>query len=68
MNNELRRLTIAKASADELREVAIRYGMTSMRQDATNKVLAGITTLEEVQRKVFFDPTAEVQVPKLKAA
>lgn len=68
MNNELRRLAIAKASADEIREVAVRYGMTTMRQDATNKVLDGVTTLEEVQRKVFFDPTADVQVPKLKAA
>lgn len=29
--------------------------MVTMRQDGANKVLAGITTIEEVQRKIFVE-------------
>lgn len=55
MNDELSRLALAKASAAELREAALRNGMIGMRQDAAQKVLAGITTVEEVQRKLFME-------------
>lgn len=36
------------ATAHELRELAIRNGMTTLRQDGVEKALAGLTTLEEV--------------------
>ena len=68
MNNDIGRLTVVKASADEIREVAVRHGMTTMVRDAADKVLAGVTTLEEVQRKVFFDPAADLAAVKLLAA
>lgn len=41
-----------KASASELRTIAIRNGMTTMLEDGMRKVRAGQTTLEEVLRIV----------------
>jgi len=55
MDDELRRLTMLKSPASELRKAAIASGMRPMAQDGTEKVLAGITTIEEVQRKVFVE-------------
>lgn len=46
----LRRAIIARADADALRELAIREGMTDMRLDGMHKVLAGITSIDEVER------------------
>lgn len=68
MNNDIRKLSIAKVPADEIGDAAHRNGMTTMREDATEKVLAGLTTIEEVQRKVFFDPTVSSAPVMLKAA
>jgi len=58
MNENISRLALAKASANELRQAAIEAGMATMRQDAASKVMAGITTVEEVQRRVFFEADA----------
>lgn len=50
MNNEIRELVMKRASSDEIKEAAIKGGMTTMHQDAINKILNGTTTLEEVLR------------------
>lgn len=55
VNEEIRRLTLRRPSADQIRELAIASGMKTMHQHAIDKVLAGITTLEEVRRKVFIE-------------
>ena len=55
MNEKISRLALAKASANDLRAAAIEAGVLTMRQDAARKVIAGITTVEEVQRKVFLE-------------
>lgn len=55
MTDEIRRLTINKASANEIRRAALASGMVTMRQDGANKVIAGITTIDEVQRKIFVE-------------
>lgn len=68
MNNETRRLTLARTSADDIREAAVGCGMTAMVRDAADKILAGVTTLEEVQKKVFFDPATDLSTVKLLAA
>jgi type IV pilus assembly protein PilB len=52
MDEELTRLTLRHAPADELREVAIGRGMVTLRRDALDKVIAGITSLDEVDRVV----------------
>lgn len=49
-NDELRALTVAKASANEIRRAALKSGMKTMRDDGVEKAKTGITTLEEVLR------------------
>ncbi|HEY8483360.1 MAG TPA: type IV-A pilus assembly ATPase PilB [Longimicrobiales bacterium] len=48
MSPALRRLIMQGASADELREQALKEGMLTLRMDGLIKVAKGITTLEEV--------------------
>ncbi len=50
MNDELRQQILARADGASLQALAIRQGMSSMRQDGIAKVLAGATSLEEVIR------------------
>lgn len=48
MNDELRMLVHAQASALQLRERARSFGLRSLREDGIGKVIAGLTTIEEV--------------------
>jgi general secretion pathway protein E len=46
----MKKMVSAGDSADEIRQLAIREGMTTLREDAWEKVKAGITTYEEAMR------------------
>ncbi len=50
MSEQLKKLVSAKAPDADLRQVAIREGMTTLREDAWTKVKKGVTTLEEALR------------------
>ncbi|NLX19913.1 MAG: type II/IV secretion system protein [Desulfobulbus sp.] len=50
MSEQLKKLIAAKANGSELRQIAIREGMTTLREDAWRKVQAGLTTVEEALR------------------
>jgi type IV pilus assembly protein PilB len=50
MSDQLRERIVQHAALDEIRELAIKGGMRTLRADGVNKVKAGITTLEEVIR------------------
>jgi general secretion pathway protein E len=50
MSEQMKKLIAAKANDSELRQVAIREGMTTLREDAWHKVQAGLTTVEEALR------------------
>jgi type II secretory ATPase GspE/PulE/Tfp pilus assembly ATPase PilB-like protein len=50
MSEELREMTIQSASASQLKRVAMRLGMKTLREDGWRKVVAGYTTIEEVVR------------------
>jgi len=50
LSTRLKELIAGGATTDELRQVAIREGMTTLREDAWRKVQAGITTYEEALR------------------
>jgi type IV pilus assembly protein PilB len=52
VSEEIERLTVARASAIEIGKVALEQGMTSLRLDGMQKVVAGITSLEEILRVV----------------
>lgn len=50
VDDEVRELTLRNASGDQVKKVALRNGMRSLRHDGLMKVLKGITSLEEVYR------------------
>jgi type IV pilus assembly protein PilB len=50
LSDEIRQLTIERASADEMRGVALDQGMRSLRDDGFEKVKNGITSMAEVAR------------------
>jgi type IV pilus assembly protein PilB len=52
VTEELERLTVERASSDQLREVALSQGMISLRNDGLVKTRMGITSIEEVARVV----------------
>ncbi|HEV2284326.1 MAG TPA: ATPase, T2SS/T4P/T4SS family [bacterium] len=53
MTDRLRALVLGGASADQLRAAAREDGMRLMRQDGVEKVLEGVTTVEELLRVIF---------------
>lgn len=50
VSNKLREMMFANKNTIELREQAIREGMTTLYCDGVRKVLSGVTTLEEVYK------------------
>lgn len=50
MNEEIRALTIQKASTELIYEVALKSGMTSLRSDGLLKVAIGDTSIAEIAR------------------
>lgn len=55
VNEEIRRLAIKNPTTDQVRELAVRSGMRTMKEQALACVYAGLTTLDEVRRKVFME-------------
>ncbi|HYI37246.1 MAG TPA: ATPase, T2SS/T4P/T4SS family [Thermoleophilaceae bacterium] len=50
MSEELRSLTVERASADEISRVAIAQGMRPLREDGFERVKQGVTSIAEVAR------------------
>jgi len=50
MNAELRELAFNRAPSTQIRKAALASGMQSLREDGKLKILAGVTTAEEVLR------------------
>ncbi|MCM8783320.1 MAG: type IV-A pilus assembly ATPase PilB [Candidatus Omnitrophica bacterium] len=50
MHEEIAELVVAKATSRDIRRVAIKQGMETLRDDGIRKAISGITTLEEVLR------------------
>jgi type IV pilus assembly protein PilB len=55
MNDEIRELVLAGASAMEIKREAIRLGMDSLRLAGINKLKEGVTTIHEVARTTMAD-------------
>ncbi len=53
MNAEIAELIVRRASLNDLKEAAKANGMKELREDGLEKVLAGVTTPDEVMRVVF---------------
>lgn len=50
---DLQRLTLNRASTEEIRQAALREGMISLKMDGIQKALQGITTIREIMRVAF---------------
>jgi len=55
LDDEIREQILKKVSKDTIRDLARKKGMTTLREDGLQKVLAGITTIEEVMRVTAAD-------------
>lgn len=55
VDESVRAQTLARAPASKIRQAALARGMISMRQDAASKIMQGITTFEEAQKRVFVE-------------
>lgn len=51
-DTEIREAILRKASADEIKKIAIKNGMVTMLEDGFAKVKDGLTTIEEVLRVI----------------
>ena len=50
VTDEIRPLIIAHASASAIKQQALAHGMKTLREDGWDKVLAGVTTIDEILR------------------
>jgi general secretion pathway protein E len=48
IDEKIRQLTVKNADAQSIKNQAIKSGMRTLREDGTQKVLAGMTTVAEV--------------------
>jgi len=55
LSDRIREMILEKRPSSELRKAAISEGMTTLRQSAIAKVLAGDTTLKEINRVTFIE-------------
>ena len=55
LKNEIRELVLEGASADEIKNTAVKLGMKTLRMSGITKIKEGITSAEEVLRATFGD-------------
>ena len=53
IDNEIRELILQKAPTHVLRQAALEAGMITLKQDAMQKILEGVTTMEEALRVIY---------------
>ncbi len=53
MSDNIKKLLVKNAGINEIRDLAVREGMLTMKRDGLNKVREGITTLEELTQSIF---------------
>jgi type IV pilus assembly protein PilB len=50
MSEDVRRLVVEKSSSEKIQQQAIKEGMSSMVDDGLQKIISGITTIDEISR------------------
>jgi type IV pilus assembly protein PilB len=55
LSDHVREMILEKRPSSEIRKSAIAEGMTTLRQSAISKILAGDTTLKEINRVTFIE-------------
>jgi len=67
VNETIRQLTLQRAEAQRILQEALRAGMVTMQEDAVQKALAGVTSLQEVISKVGLPDTSVTDALSLAA-
>ena len=52
MSEKIEQLTVDRASADDIRKVAIEEGLRTLKDDGFEKIKMGLTSIEEIMRVV----------------
>ena len=59
MDDGIRAMTLERVPSHKIRQAAMVRGMQTMRQDAAMKVMQGVTTFEEAQKRVYIEESGE---------
>ena len=59
MDDGIRAMTLERVPSHKIRQAAMVRGMQTMRQDAAAKVMQGVTTFEEAQKRVYIEESGE---------
>ena len=59
MDDAIRAMVLQKQPSNKIRRAAIARGMAPMRKDAASKVMLGVTTFEEAQKRVYIEDESE---------
>ncbi len=59
MDDGIRAMTLGRVPSHKIRQAAMARGMQTMRQDAAAKVMQGVTTFEEAQKRVYIEESGE---------
>ncbi len=59
MDDTLRGMVLAHEPSNRIRQTATERGMIPMRRDAALKVMSGLTTFDEAQKRVYVEETGE---------
>ena len=59
MDDGIRAMTLGRIPSHKIRQAAMARGMMTMRQDAAAKVMQGVTTFEEAQKRVYIEESGE---------
>ena len=59
MDDTIRALTLSRTASHKIQQSALERGMITMRQDAAMKIMQGITTFEEAQKRVYVEEHGE---------
>ncbi len=59
MDDGIRAMTLGRIPSHKIRQAAMARGMQTMRQDAATKVMQGVTTFEEAQKRVYIEESGE---------
>ena len=55
LTEKVREMILARRPTSELRRIAREEGMTTLRESAVDRVRAGVTTLEEINKVTFIE-------------
>ena len=65
IDEEISELIMAQAPVSEIRKIALANGMRSLREMGREKILQGISTVEELQRVTYIEDYETIQVDQL---